>query len=67
MQYVSHPGDDTDRLDKSRKEEGRGSTSIEDSVDTSIRLEDDGKKRALNDYSYQPDTKTTTKESTEEQ
>ena len=32
--------EDVDRLYTSRKEEGRGLTSIEDSVDASIRLED---------------------------
>ena len=36
-----HPRDDVDRLYVSRKEEGRGLASIEDSVDASIqRLED---------------------------
>ncbi len=36
-----HPRDDVDRLYVSRKEGGRGLTSIEDSVDTSIqRFED---------------------------
>ena len=36
-----HPRDDVDRLYESRKEEGRGLASIENSVDASIqRLED---------------------------
>ena len=41
MHKALHPRDDVDRLYKSRKEGGRGLTSIEDSVDVSIqRLED---------------------------
>ena len=41
MQKALHPRDDVDRLYISRKEEGRGLTSIEDSLDASIqRLED---------------------------
>ena len=41
MHKALHPRDDVDRLYVSRKEEGRGFPSIEDSVDTSIqRLED---------------------------
>ena len=41
MHKALHPRDDVDRLYASRKEEGRGLTSIEDSVDASIkRLED---------------------------
>ena len=41
MHKVLHPRDDVDRLYVSRKEEGRGLTSIEDSVDASIqKLED---------------------------
>ena len=40
-----HPRDDVDRLYVPRKEGGRGFSSIEDSVDTSIlRLEDDREK-----------------------
>ena len=40
MHKALHPRDDVDRLYVSRKEGGRGLTSIEDSVDTSIhRLE----------------------------
>ena len=35
MHKALHPRDDVDRLYVSRKEEGRGLTSIEDSVDTS--------------------------------
>ena len=41
MHKASHPRDDVDRLYVSRKEGGRGLTSIEDSVDASIqRFED---------------------------
>ena len=41
MHKALHPRDDIDRLYVSRKEEGRGFASIEDSVDASIqRLED---------------------------
>ena len=41
MHKALHPRDDVDRLYVSRKEGGRGLTSIEDSVDASIqRLED---------------------------
>ena len=41
-----HPRDDVDRLYASRKEGGRGLTSIEDNVDTSIqRLEDNIEKK----------------------
>ena len=41
MHKTLHPRHDDDRLDVSRKEEGRGLASIEDSVDASIqRLED---------------------------
>ena len=41
MHKALHPRDDVDRLYVSRKEGGRGLSSIEDSVDTSIqRLED---------------------------
>ena len=41
MHKAQHPRDDVDRLYVSRKEGGRGLTSIEDSVDASIqRLED---------------------------
>ena len=41
MHKVLHPRDDVDRLNVSRKEGGKGLTSIEDSVDASIqRLED---------------------------
>ena len=41
MHKALHPRDDIDRLYVSRKEEGRGLASIEDSVDASIqRLED---------------------------
>ena len=41
MHKALHPTDDVDRLYVSRKEGGRGHTSIEDSVDASIqRLED---------------------------
>ena len=41
MHKALHPRDDVDRLYVSRKEGGRGLTSIEDSVDVSIqRLED---------------------------
>ena len=48
MHKAFHPRDDVDRLDVSRKEVGRGLTSIEDSVDASIqRLEDYIEKRRL--------------------
>ena len=41
MHKALHPRDDVDRIYLSRKEEGRGLASIEDSVDASIqRLED---------------------------
>ncbi len=41
MHKALHPRDDIDRLYESRKEGGRGLSSIEDSVDASIqRLED---------------------------
>ena len=41
MHKTLHPRDDVDRIYVSRKEGGRGLTSIEDSVDASIqRLED---------------------------
>ena len=41
MHKALHPRDDVDRLNVSRKEEGRGLTSREDSVDASIQwLED---------------------------
>ena len=41
MNKALHPRDDVDRLYVSRKQGGRGLTSIEDSVDASIqRLED---------------------------
>ena len=41
MHKALHPRDDVDRLYVSRKEGGRGLTSIEDSIDASIeRLED---------------------------
>ena len=41
MHKALHPRDDVDRLYVPRKEGGRGLTSIEDSIDTSIqRLED---------------------------
>ena len=41
MHKALHPRDDVDRLYVSRKEGGRGLTSIEDTVDASIqRLED---------------------------
>ena len=41
MHKALHPKDDVERLYVSRKEAGRGLTSTEDSVDTSIqRLED---------------------------
>ena len=41
MHKALHPRDDVDRLYVSRKEGGRGLTSIEDSVDASIqRLKD---------------------------
>ena len=41
MHKALHPRDDVDRLYVSRKEGGRGLTSIEDSVDASIqRFED---------------------------
>ena len=41
MHKALHPRDDVDRLYVSRKEGGRGLTSIEDNVDASIRrLED---------------------------
>ena len=55
MHKALHPRYDVDRLYASRNEEGRGLTSIEDSVDASIqRLEDYIKKsRRKNDYSHQ--------------
>ena len=37
MHKALHPRDDVDRLCVSRKEGGRGFTSIEDSVDASIQ------------------------------
>ena len=41
MHKALHPRDDVDRLYVSRKEEGRGLASIEDTIDASIqRLED---------------------------
>ena len=41
MHKALHPSDDVDRLYASRREEGRGLISIEDSMDTSIpRLEE---------------------------
>ena len=40
MHKALHPRDDTDKLYVSRKEEGRGLTSIEDSVDASIWIKD---------------------------
>ena len=46
MHKALHPRDDVDRLYVSRKEGGRGLTSIEDSVDASIqRLKDYIEKR----------------------
>ena len=39
MHKALHPRDDVDRQYVSRKEDGRGVASIEDSVDTSIRKE----------------------------
>ena len=46
MHMNLYPRDDVDRLYESRKEGGRGLTSIEDSVDASIqRLEDYIEKR----------------------
>ena len=46
MNRALHSKDDRDILYVSRKEEGRGLTSIQDNVDASIqRLEDDVKKR----------------------
>ena len=45
MHKAKHPRDDIDILYVSRKEEGRGLASIEDSIDASIRrLEDNIKK-----------------------
>ena len=40
MHKALHPRDDVGRLYLPRNEGGRGLASIEDSVDTSIRLED---------------------------
>ena len=40
MQRTLHPRDDVDKLYVSRKEEGQGPTSIGDSVDATMRLED---------------------------
>ena len=37
MPKVLHPRDDVDRLYVFRKEDGRGLTSIEDSVDASVK------------------------------
>ena len=46
MHKELHPRDNVDRLYVSKKEGGRGLSSIEDSVDASIqRLEDDIEKR----------------------
>ncbi len=46
MHKALHPRDNVDRLYVSKKEGGRGLSSIEDSVDASIqRLEDDIEKR----------------------
>ena len=54
MQKALHPRDDVDRLYVSRKEGGRGLSSIEDSVDASIqRLEDYTQKQRKTDYSHQ--------------
>ena len=54
MHKALHPRDDVDRLYVSRLEEGRGFTSIEDSVDASIRrLEDYRKTRTRTEYSHQ--------------
>ena len=51
MHKALHPGEDIDRLYTSRKEVGRGRTSIEDSVYIPIRrLEDYIKKRAKKDF-----------------
>ena len=41
MHKALHPKDDVDRLYVPRKEGGRGLTSIEDSVDTSIQRHED--------------------------
>ena len=40
MHKASHPSDDIDRLYESRKKGGRGLAYTEDTVDTSIQLED---------------------------
>ena len=55
MHKALHPRDDVDRLFVSRKEGGRGLTSIEDCVDASIqRLEDYIEKtRTKTDYNHQ--------------
>ena len=44
MHKASHPRDDSDRLYVSRKEEEGGVASIEESIDATIRLEDNIKK-----------------------
>ena len=50
-----HPTDDVDRLYGSRKEGGRGLTSIQDNIDASKQRLDDFMKKARKktDYSYQ--------------
>ena len=54
MHKALHSRDDVDRLYVSRKEEGRGLPSVEDSVDTSIRRLEDYIKELINtDYNRQ--------------
>ena len=67
MHKPLHPRDDVDRQYVSRKEGGRGHTSIEDSVDTSIqRLEDFIENRGEN-WLQPPETIQTKREPAERQ
>ena len=49
MHKALHPRDDVDRLYVSKKDEGRGLASIENSVDASIQRQEDYIKRAGED------------------
>ena len=54
MHKALHPRDDRDKMNASRKEEGKGIASIEYSVDTSIRrLKKDKKRTKKVNYSGQ--------------
>ena len=52
MHKALQPGDDIDRLYMSRKEGGRGLTSIQGSVDVLIQQKDYKKVGKKTDYSY---------------